>query len=204
MRYRSGTEEVLQQACDYQGVALVPERTAGRTFPAKNATIGLAYQCRRVVRSKRRVSKRLLETTMAGLRLNDASSKMAKEVGFILAIPLFEPERDYTFPQPVVAVIYIDSDAPGFFVDDKSFVDPPCNRSAVFPTVFRGRPLPTTSAEYETSAFSDSPETYADEDPCRQCLPIIGARRRISSHNNSSFSVQFRLFGLVPTQIRPI
>lgn len=114
-----GTEEVLQQACDYQGIALEPGGTAGRTFPARNATIGLAYQCRRVIRSRRRVSRHLLENTMTDLRLTDASSKMAKEVGFILAIPLLEPERDYTLPQPVAAVIYIDSDAPDFFIDDK-------------------------------------------------------------------------------------
>lgn len=117
---RIGTEEVLQQACDYQGIAVAPEKTVGRTFPAKNATIGLAYQCRRVIRSKRRVSKRLLERTMTGLRLNDASSKMAKDVGFVLAVPLLEPERNYTLPQPVVGIIYIDSDAPGFFVEGET------------------------------------------------------------------------------------
>jgi len=113
-----GAEEVLQQACDYQGICLPPEKTAGRTFPARNATIGLAYACRQVVRSKRRVNRRLLENTMTNLRLNDASSKMAKEVGFVLAIPLLEPERAYTLPQPVAAIIYIDSNAPGFFIED--------------------------------------------------------------------------------------
>jgi hypothetical protein len=43
---------------------------------------------------------------------------MAKDVGFVLAIPLLEPERDYTLPNPVAGIIYIDSDAPGFFIDD--------------------------------------------------------------------------------------
>jgi hypothetical protein len=117
-----GAEEVLQQACDYQGTCLPIEETSGRTYPANDATIGAAYQCRRIVRSKRRVSHRSLEGAMSILRLNESASKMAKDVKFILAIPLLEPERLYTLPKPVVGTIYIDSDAAGFFIEDSDKV----------------------------------------------------------------------------------
>lgn len=47
-----GGEELLQQACDYSGREL-PKDTgrSGRTFPADNATIGLAYSTRHIIRS---------------------------------------------------------------------------------------------------------------------------------------------------------
>jgi hypothetical protein len=55
---------------------------------------------------------------MGPLRLKAASSPMEAEVGFVLAIPLLEPETRFTSPQPVAGVIYVDSKAKGFFVDD--------------------------------------------------------------------------------------
>jgi hypothetical protein len=113
-----GSEEVLQQTCDYQGLCLEPELTGGRTFPAGNATIGLAYRCRKVVRSKRRVDRSKLKHVMTTLRLNDASSAMSDKVGFVLAIPLLEPERSFTSPKPVIGVLYVDSMAKGFFIED--------------------------------------------------------------------------------------
>jgi hypothetical protein len=116
-----GPEEVLQQACEYQGLALEsePRMGAGRTFPARNATIGLAYSCRQIIRSKRDVSPQLLQQAMKALNLTEASSRMAADVTFVLAVPLLEPERDYTFPAPVSAVIYIDSKAQGYCIDDE-------------------------------------------------------------------------------------
>ena len=114
-----GSEEVLQQTCDYQGLCLEPELTGGRTFPAGNATIGLAYRCRKVVRSKRRVDRGKLKHVMTTLRLNDASSAMSDKVGFVLAIPLLEPERSFTSPKPVIGVLYVDSMAKGFFIEDE-------------------------------------------------------------------------------------
>jgi hypothetical protein len=45
-----GDEELLQQACEYQGVS--SSGGAARTFPKNIATIGLAYRTRRIVRSK--------------------------------------------------------------------------------------------------------------------------------------------------------
>jgi hypothetical protein len=49
-------EELLQQTCDYLGTHVVrgSTSTAARTFPARNATIGLAYRCRRIVRPANR------------------------------------------------------------------------------------------------------------------------------------------------------
>jgi hypothetical protein len=115
-----GTEEVLQQACDYAGIGLDDQSsTGGRTFPAANATIGLAYSCRQVVRSKRGISRLQLRKAMDFLRIHDAASKMNKDVGFVLAIPLLEPETRFSSPQPVSGVIFIDSTADKFFVDDR-------------------------------------------------------------------------------------
>jgi hypothetical protein len=111
-------EELLQQACDYQGLSLDDDGAARRTFPARNATIGLAYLCRRIVRSKKRVTAGSLRTTMKGLRLDRASSDMRKDVGFVLAIPLVEAGEFYTSPSPVAGVIFIDSNAPNYYIDD--------------------------------------------------------------------------------------
>ncbi|QOZ06642.1 FAD/NAD(P)-binding protein [Bradyrhizobium sp. CCBAU 51765] len=111
-------QELLQQACEYQGLLLEGERAAGRTFPADNATIGVAYKCRQIVRSRKRVKNLSLRQTMQKLRLNDASSEMRRDVGFVLAIPMIESGQVYTAPSPVVGVIYVDSNAPGYYIDD--------------------------------------------------------------------------------------
>jgi hypothetical protein len=55
---------------------------------------------------------------MKALRLNAASTSMAKGVGFVLAIPILEPDADFTSPEPVSCVLYIDSEASGFYVED--------------------------------------------------------------------------------------
>jgi hypothetical protein len=112
------SRELLQQACEYHGVLLDSDPAAGRTFPATNATIGLAYKCRRIVRSKKRVARSSLQSTMQKLRLNSASSKMRKDVGFVLAIPLLEAGEFYTSPSPVAGVVYIDSNAPNYYIED--------------------------------------------------------------------------------------
>lgn len=49
-----GTEELLQQCCEYAGQGVLGDRqVAGRTFAVETATIGLAYRTRHIVRSKR-------------------------------------------------------------------------------------------------------------------------------------------------------
>lgn len=118
-----GDEELLQQACDYVGTADArgEKSAAARTFPARNATIGLAYKCRRIVRSLRGVATSDLISAMTPLKLNTASRSMSSGVGFVLAIPILEPEEAMQFraPNPVAGVIYIDSKADNFFVDDQ-------------------------------------------------------------------------------------
>jgi hypothetical protein len=46
---------------------------------------------------------------------------MSGDVGFVLAIPILEPEerRCFRAPSPLAGVVYIDSNAKGFFIDDK-------------------------------------------------------------------------------------
>lgn len=115
-------EELLQQACDYEGSADArgESSSAGRTFPALNGTIGQAYICRRIVRSVNGVSAKMLSEAMGLVKLREASREMSREVSFVLAIPLLEPERPlhYTLPSPVLGVIYIDSTAPDYFINN--------------------------------------------------------------------------------------
>lgn len=111
-----GDEELLQQCCEYFGVAPPDRLTAARTFPAHNATIGLAYDTRRIIRSMRGVDPDVLREAMVKLELNKASSKMSR-VHFLLAIPILEPETKFTSPSPVAGVLYVDSMDEEFFVD---------------------------------------------------------------------------------------
>ncbi|ESW99302.1 hypothetical protein X769_24475 [Mesorhizobium sp. LSJC268A00] len=117
-----GPDELLQQCCEYFGTsdARGGASSAARTFPALNATIGLAYRTRRIVRSLRAVSPELLSNAMNSLDLSAASRKMASEVGFVMAIPILEPEQAglYTAPNPVAGVVYVDSAGRDFWIDD--------------------------------------------------------------------------------------
>jgi hypothetical protein len=117
-----GNEELLQQTCEYFGTEDAKgSGSAGRTFPARNATIGLAYRCRRIVRSLPGIKPEDLISSMGLLSLNTASRTMSGDVGFVLAIPILEPEerRCFRAPSPLAGVVYIDSNAKGFFIDDK-------------------------------------------------------------------------------------
>ncbi len=112
-------EELLQQACEYLGQGLVSgPASAGRTFPTANATIGQSYACRSIVRSRKDVSPERLRTAMSRLNLSDASSGMAREVGFVLAIPILQPSTNFFRPSPVAGVVYIDSKSPDFWLPD--------------------------------------------------------------------------------------
>lgn len=116
-----GTEELLQQACEYQGICIERSDPPGvrRTFPAGNGTIGLAYGRKRIIRSVRSVDPQKLNDTMRDLNLNEASRFMSPEVGFVLAIPLLErPDGADVESTRVIGVIYVDSKAPTFFVED--------------------------------------------------------------------------------------
>jgi len=116
-----GAEELLQQACDYQGLGIDPEDQPGasRTFPAGNGTIGLAYSHKKIVRSIRLVEPAKLNDTMRSLKLNEASRAMSPKVGFVLAVPLIERSKGLDGPiTRVIGVIYVDSEAVGFFLED--------------------------------------------------------------------------------------
>ncbi|WFU81276.1 FAD/NAD(P)-binding protein [Bradyrhizobium sp. CIAT3101] len=114
-------EELLQQTCDYASDFEVEgsEATAGRTFPNDNATIGLAYGTRKIIRMVKGVSAERLNQATGELNLEMASRPMSRKVRFVLAIPLLEPETHYSLQTPVIGVIYVDSEADDFFVSDE-------------------------------------------------------------------------------------
>ena len=114
-----GEDELLQQACDYSGRDLPVEiGKSGRTFPAKNATIGLAYETRNIIRSQPGIKPETLATAMGKLDLTHASMKMNESVHFVLAIPILEPEDKYVGPNPTAGVVYIDSKDSDFWMND--------------------------------------------------------------------------------------
>jgi hypothetical protein len=115
-----GPEELLQQTAEYAGtVSIDPKRSsAGRTFPTSTMTIGLAFRCRKIVRSKYRVDPTALHKAMD--KLNPfAPRQMAEGVSFVLAIPLLEPEQDYSDSSPLAGVVYIDCRSANFYLDDE-------------------------------------------------------------------------------------
>jgi hypothetical protein len=116
-----GSEELLQQTAEYAGTANSdPARsTAARTFPTSSMTIGLAYRCRKIVRSKPGVSSQSLLDAMSQLEPLAASRRMSSSVTFVLAIPLLEPEDDYSDNSPVAGVVYVDCASPNFYLDDE-------------------------------------------------------------------------------------
>lgn len=115
-----GSEEVLQQACEYTGTADAAgaSSTAARVFPTGIATIGVAYKSQQIVRSLRDVDRHSLNSAMQQLHLNDASRKMSESVRFLLAIPVIALTSGSS--QRVVAVVYVDSTADNFYVDDET------------------------------------------------------------------------------------
>jgi hypothetical protein len=116
-----GPEELLQQTAEYAGtVANDPLRsTAARTFPTTTMTIGLAYRCRKIVRSRAGVNPKALHSAMAKLDPLAASREMSSSVSFVLAIPLLEPETDYSDNNPVAGIVYVDCGSPNFYLDDE-------------------------------------------------------------------------------------
>lgn len=120
-----GDEELLQQACDYQGTdtARGDKTAAARTFPANNGTIGIAYRCRKIVRSVSKIASEQLSEAMDLLQLNEASRTMSSGVKFVLAIPLLEPDSSSTGAPAVAGVIYIDSEAENFFIKNEELVE---------------------------------------------------------------------------------
>ena len=114
-----GSQEVLQQCCRYFGLNIPEEKdsSAGRTFPAENATIGLAYKCRKIVRTKRGVQQATLADAMNALELSAASYRMLPTVKFVMSIPILTGVDKNGIHNPVAGVVYIDSEADDFFPD---------------------------------------------------------------------------------------
>ena len=81
-------------------------------------TIGLAYRCRRIVRSRAGVGRESLHSAMGQLEPLAASREMSSAVSFVLAIPLLEPEDDYSDNNPVAGIVYIDCASPNFHLTD--------------------------------------------------------------------------------------
>jgi hypothetical protein len=112
-------EDLLQQACEDLGPGSAASRPGtGRTFPVKNATIGQAYACHNIVRSLRDVDPDSLQKAMTFLKLNAASSSMAPDIVFVLAIPILQPPTSFFRPTRVAGIVYIDSRSPGFWLSD--------------------------------------------------------------------------------------
>ncbi len=117
-----GNEVVLQQACDYVGTqnAAGEKSAAARTFPAHNATVGLAFKNHAIVRSKKMIKAEDLVKTMEILQLNQASRKMSGDVKFVLAIPLLSTLAPPNTDKFVTGVLYIDSTQNEYFIEDAS------------------------------------------------------------------------------------
>lgn len=114
-------ENLLQQACEYQGKGLdlgVPG--AARVFPVNLATIGQAYQTEKIIRSQRDVASEKLSGTMTKLDLAEAASAMSSDVGFVLTIPILQPAGQFFGPSRVAGEVYIDSQSPEFWLDDNA------------------------------------------------------------------------------------
>ncbi|WP_271983235.1 FAD-dependent oxidoreductase [Pseudoclavibacter terrae] len=112
-----GDSLVFQQCCDYNGSQVSNERmTAGRTFPLTLATIGHAYLTSKIVRSRPGADTKDLQSDMLVAHLTKDAREMSGEVTSVLALPLLGiAEGSNT--NPVVAVLYIDSDVRDFFGD---------------------------------------------------------------------------------------
>lgn len=121
-----GGAEVLQQACNYQGITLTERDKSGigRTFSTYVGTIGLAFQTRCIIRSFAGADSKQLHAYMSSpaRHLEESTQNMSKNVRFVMAIPILEPLTIgmHSPPSAVVGVIYIDSEAENFFIDDLS------------------------------------------------------------------------------------
>ena len=116
---RLNQEELLQQACDYVGEGLDDaSATAGRTMSAMALTIGAAYRTRRIVRTPRKASRAEIKTGMEGLDLRVAARDMKKDVSFVSAMPIVQPDDRHYAPGPVAAVLYLDSQDDDFWLAD--------------------------------------------------------------------------------------
>lgn len=112
-------EALLQQACPYAGNKPDRKGSAGRTFAAAMGTIGLAYRSHAIVRSVKDAAPADIEAAMAMLDLAEGAKKMRKNVRFLLAIPILQPECCYYGDGLCCGVLYLDSTDEQVFLDDR-------------------------------------------------------------------------------------
>jgi hypothetical protein len=112
-------EALLQQSCDYVGCGLEgAQGTAARVLPVKTATVGVAYRCQKIVRSKKGIEIGVLKDEMKKLKLNESARGMRENVDFVLAIPIVQSSENFYGPSVVAGVLYIDSWNPDFWLKD--------------------------------------------------------------------------------------
>lgn len=112
-------EPLLQQCCEYFSNGVASVGTAGRTFLASSATIGLAYRVREVIRTHRDVSKDEIYRAMDVLALGEAARAMRADVRNIVCVPLLQNSDEFEGDSPVAGVLYLDSsDGEAYFDDD--------------------------------------------------------------------------------------
>jgi hypothetical protein len=117
-------DDLLQQACDYVGKGLLEaSATAGRTIDASALTIGAAYKTRKIVRTPRGIALPRIKAGMERLRLGSVARKMLRDVSFVFAMPVIQPDHSHYAPGPVAAVLYLDSRDVGFWLDDTEIAE---------------------------------------------------------------------------------
>ncbi|TDK97012.1 FAD-dependent oxidoreductase [Mycobacterium paragordonae] len=118
-RLAIGPETVLQQCCNYSGILIEDNGpTAGRTFPAANGAIGLALCHQQVIRTRENADKGFLRADARSLDVVVKARKMSGNVESMAAVPLLTNNGVGT-PRSVLGVLYMDSDQPDFFVEDR-------------------------------------------------------------------------------------
>ena len=154
-------------------------RPAARTFPSANATIGLAYKCRRIIRSRRDVDPEVLRKAMEKLELNKGSRAMSQNVKLLLAILILQPETDYLLPDPTAGVIYVDSKAGKFFVDDEELR----TLVSMADQLISGLERSTSSAFADLQYSLDGKRAaQAGSRACRKTQPTLSRLSKMSIH----------------------
>ena len=111
-------EPLLQQCCEYVLKDKRSQDTAGRTFRASSASIGLSYRLQEIIRTKRDVSHEELYGLMDRLALKEAARAMRGTVRHIACIPILQDPKSYIGDSRVAGILYLDSDDPDAYFDD--------------------------------------------------------------------------------------
>lgn len=191
-------EDLLQQLCGYVGRGFEESApTAGRTFPAGNATIGLAYRTRQIIRSRPGIDPAELSAAMAKLHLNEASRKMADEVGFVAAVPVLQPDKDFFPPSPVCGIIYFDSRDPNFDLETAELAEIAAVVENVIDAVARRGGLPLDRIENIPLRTRATKASAASRIPSSVALDLI-APAIVPPRTRNAFILNFDHSDLTP------